>query len=395
MNLVPHPSAAERELLLRGCMADAPVEGESSLPGEEVDWERLTQVASAQGVLPLLVHRVQGWAPPGHPSGVPAGVEGEARFQTAHTLRMMALLLRVLTTLRDAGIVALPFKGPALGALLYGDPGIRPCSDLDLLVRPDDVPAALDALEAVGMRCPRHSPGRERLLLRHGHARPLLDEDGSVVELHWRITSPMHPIRLPASRLLARSESISIAGHPLLVPHPSDLFAMLAVHGAKHAWQRLIWISDMARLILRIEEGGWGDPEQVWSALLADAGSGGHLRIALWGGAMGGTLLHRPLPAPLLRRMGGDDALPGLVERALEVLFAPPLTGGEAASVYLRAWPGWFPRARMVLRSLLSPGPEDWEGSGVPDPLLWTLRATRPFRVVRRHILSSGTEEER
>ncbi|RMG17030.1 MAG: hypothetical protein D6731_04875, partial [Planctomycetota bacterium] len=70
---------------------------------------------------------------------------------------LQALALRqaraACAALDRAGVAALVLKGPVLAARLYGG-GLRPYGDLDLLVRPADALAALDALRALGYRAP-------------------------------------------------------------------------------------------------------------------------------------------------------------------------------------------------------------------------------------------------
>jgi hypothetical protein len=57
---------------------------------------------------------------------------------------------RLLTTLADVGIDTLMLKGGALAATVYGDPGLLPMSDLDVLVPTARARDAVGALERQG-----------------------------------------------------------------------------------------------------------------------------------------------------------------------------------------------------------------------------------------------------
>lgn len=112
-------------------------------------WHSLPAQAELHGVAPLLWHHLQTASLP-----LPA--------ETAQTLRGLYLRHRLLnqaheTVLKNinalfeaAGIRALLLKGLALAYQYYPDPALRPVSDLDLLLKKDDVPAALDLLTAAG-----------------------------------------------------------------------------------------------------------------------------------------------------------------------------------------------------------------------------------------------------
>src|SRR5690606_24563649 len=68
------------------------------------------------------------------------------------TARLVGELRRVTSLLAAAGIPALPLKGPLLAQLLWDDPRLRRCRDLDVLVPAARIPAATAALETAGYR---------------------------------------------------------------------------------------------------------------------------------------------------------------------------------------------------------------------------------------------------
>ncbi len=118
---------------------------------EPIDWERLWAQGQLHEVLPLLtvtLRRLAAQAP------IPAPWLARAqRRYYATMLRNTALadeLLRVLAAFRQAGVAALPVKGLVLAETLYGSLALRPLGDLDVLVRPADLPRARAALGALG-----------------------------------------------------------------------------------------------------------------------------------------------------------------------------------------------------------------------------------------------------
>lgn len=92
--------------------------------------------------------------------------------------------LEILARLESAGIPAVPLKGSILARQLYRDVGARTSVDLDVLVAPQDLRAAVAALEEIGWRWQRDIPRNGGLPLLH---ETLLHPALPRVELHWRV----------------------------------------------------------------------------------------------------------------------------------------------------------------------------------------------------------------
>src|SRR4029453_10410727 len=106
-----------------------------------VDWDRLWRLGHLHDVLPLLAASLRplaGQAPiPG------AWLEHAQRRFYATLLRNTALadeLVRVYGALSAAGVAAIPVKGVVLGETIYGNLALQPAADLDVLVRPNNLP---------------------------------------------------------------------------------------------------------------------------------------------------------------------------------------------------------------------------------------------------------------
>lgn len=150
-----------------------------------------------------------------------------------------ASLRAVLASLAQAGVPALPLKGPVLAEALYDPPEERPFTDLDLLVRRADVPAALGVLAALGYR---HLPGGRPLEHEVGHAAGAVfvreDDPVSVpIDLHWELVAPAGVVRrfpVPIEEVWARSVPAPEWGPLARRLSPEDLLLYLALHLALH-----------------------------------------------------------------------------------------------------------------------------------------------------------------
>ncbi len=150
------------------------------------DWSRLAEVLRMRRLLATLGPRIVDLA------GESAGDElRTAVEQSIGTGRKQATFLqlvssRVTAMLADAGIRCAPLKGPTLAEAVYGDPGRRFSSDIDLLVAPEDLRAAVEVVRTLSYGAPPDYVGEDGLPRLHfalGHERGELPS----VELHWRI----------------------------------------------------------------------------------------------------------------------------------------------------------------------------------------------------------------
>ena len=94
-----------------------------------------------------------------------------------------------LDELGAAGIRTIFLKGVPLALEHYGDLGLRPMADVDVLVPWADASRALDVLEAAGWSNVFHR-SREDLARRH-HGSDLGHPDGGVIDVHWHLGTPL------------------------------------------------------------------------------------------------------------------------------------------------------------------------------------------------------------
>ena len=178
-----------------------------------------------------------------------------SRFRPAQFI-FTAKMFALLDAFEAEGIAAVPLKGPVLAESLYPDPVLRPFSDLDFLVRKQDVPAALRVLTREGYRLGRTSRAAAfRHAARVSNCELLFHQEGMPrVDLQWEIGPADYPFRFDPEILWRSLHRTRIAGREVPSLSPEVLLLFLCVHGAKHLWSRLQWLGDVARLV-RISTG--------------------------------------------------------------------------------------------------------------------------------------------
>ncbi len=177
------------------------------LATQAVDWQAFLQLVASHGVRPLVYETLHSscW------EALPETVRHElAHFYSANSAKNQFLageLLRILQHFEAEQILAVPFKGPVLAAVLYGSVALREFVDLDILVREADVPKAREILSNLGYGSNLTSavviPDANNIEL-HSAA------TGIMVELHWQFSPRRFVSSLAAQHVWKSIESVVI-----------------------------------------------------------------------------------------------------------------------------------------------------------------------------------------
>lgn len=173
---------------------------------------------------------------------VDARLEAEIRrwtAQAAEAARTHELTtLAILTRLEQQGIRALALKGSVLAREVYGDVGVRSSGDIDILVAPESLVAAVEAVGRMGWT---HQPVASRAgqlpVLHETLIHPSLPR----AELHWRVH--WYETRFAADALSRAQRS---AAHEPLVMQPADGLAALMLFYARDGFAGLRMPADAA-----------------------------------------------------------------------------------------------------------------------------------------------------
>jgi hypothetical protein len=229
-----------------------------SAPG--FDWTSLLHRAGRHGMLPLLWRYLQHNAGDAVPAPISAQLQAYCRNTALHNLFLANELLKVLKLLRENGIVALPYKGPTLALYAYGDLALRQFNDLDILLERRHVLAAKALLLRQGFVAQQRlrDGDDEQAHLDDDCQYNFYSPDGEfIVELHWRVRPQSFPCPLEMNDFLPHAVTVCVGDTAVPSLAPEDLLLVLCIHGAKHRWERINWISDVARLIQACPQLDW------------------------------------------------------------------------------------------------------------------------------------------
>lgn len=304
---------------------------------EDLDWPLALAQAEREGVAGL-VARELARLPLARGVGLPRDPWQDAlRTVAATNMAALAELSAMRQMLRREGRRVILLKGAALLHTVYREHvGLRPLGDVDLLVRPSDLPRLEEWLRARG-----YEPFTSLF--------PFFSRGAVAFDLHLEIVGSDWTAR-KASAFRLDPEVLRRDAAPLEADDPSTLVLSpvhqqlhLVIHGLKHSYSRLMWLVDLA-LTLR---------DASWPALLEGARCAGATRPLAY--ALDALEALLGLTAP----PGIRDELPSLgpLERAF-VRLVVRRTGVETAGDFMVALSiSGIGRKAAYLGELTFPGP--------------------------------------
>ncbi|MDD4650667.1 MAG: nucleotidyltransferase family protein [Methanothrix sp.] len=348
---------------------------------EKMNWEWIIKAARAHGIIPHLYRHLKATGPGLVPTEVYLDLQKVYFLNTKRNLILARELIGILKDLHGHGIEAVPFKGPVLSLMAYGDIACRSFSDLDIMVCKDGVLAARDVLISRGYR-PQvaFTAKQEKTILKNVCEYNFVREDPHLlVEVHWRFHTDYYSV--PASEgIWSRLESISLEGTAIPSFSANDLVLVLCSHAARHEWSQMRFISDLAGLIHQ--------REIDWDQVVASAEKAGLLRILHINLILAQDLLHTNLPQQMIDEMQRDQSAKEIAQDVSERLFSDRQVTAGSVEKYL-FWARVRERMIDQLRYLLfvgfKPTQVDYDEFPMPDflyPLYWIVR---PVRLLLKH----------
>ena len=342
------------------------------------DVERLCETAVAHG----MVGHLQRLAAQCAPAGAAAGRLGELQRLTAdRALRQTAQLLGLLAKLEEAGIEAMPYKGPAWGERFYGDLTLRAWSDLDLFVAHAQVPRAREVLLANGLS--DHDRFNERIMAKksRGWGEIALWATGGDVhlELHWEATIGVGAGSFLAEALLRRAGSMQLLGREVATPSSVDALLLTCLNGTKDHWASVEGL-----LCTALQAGNFASAE--WPEVMASAQRAGCARRTLVGVAHACRVLDLPAPDAVAAAIARDGGARRLLRTLTPVTLERTRSAGLDPRLDLLTWrfatedslPAGLAHAAT---RFFRPGPEDWEWLALPRGAGWLYPVLRPARL--------------
>jgi hypothetical protein len=218
----------------------------------DVDWYTFIRLASKHRIRPTVykvIHRIS----------IPADIEVLIYKQQADITKkcwQQAIETeRLILLLKQHGIVAIPYKGAAFSKQFFGDLVSRESSDIDLIIKPDDLAKAIDIL-----KYDKYQPEIDEVYKYLGSKYHSYYKDYNLnkfeggkrlfhVELHWAIAETYLGIDAKVNAFIYDTDkAISLAKSEVQALNKTAHFSSIIVHhGIKDTFKCLKNIVDISQ----------------------------------------------------------------------------------------------------------------------------------------------------
>ena len=386
----PGPTLEAEWSLLRAACAQIPRQEKTERirlqSRQPIRWKNLFELANRHGVQPLLYQALVDVEDAVPRDAMPT-IEQRYQGNLHKALFLSRELIRIVDHLSALGIEVIPYKGLAIAEQIYRDIALRQAGDIDLLIRPQDLPRVRDAVSELGYT--PHlalSAAEEQAFLKSGYEYAFDGAAGpNLLEVQWAIQPSFYAIDFDMPGLFQRAMTITVAGHPMKTLRAEDLLLVLSAHAAKHVWGRLVWLCDIARVMSL--------PTLDWSWIASQAQELGIVRIVWVSMMLANRLLDAAIPQAAQESLSEDPAAIRVVNdlaNEIQTHIASETAYNVESLAYFRLMmrlrERTADRRRFAQRLVLTPGPGEWQAVRFPAPLFPLYRLVRLSRLAARFV---------
>lgn len=226
---------AKLALLIARALVDAQSSGaiEEFLSQQCLDWKRFNRIIAYHELSPSAHIFLKTY-----PSLVPQEelklLEQHFYSNFLHLTLLQQELLKILESLEENNIIALPLKGAyfLLDANIYEDKAyLRPMADIDILVKKETYHQTQHILESQGYKMELKGDKEEYWLNKNcnmAFVKIVKDSRSYMVEVHWALDYPRNVPLLPY--LWNRIKKIEVEGRSIYLSSPEDTLFSLILH---------------------------------------------------------------------------------------------------------------------------------------------------------------------
>jgi hypothetical protein len=332
---------------------------------QPLDCDYLLSIASTHGLIPLL-HKHLNLA------------KSESILNSQNVLHLVGKQLKLFHLFRENSIPTAIFKGSALAQAAYGDFSLRQAGDIDVLISRRDFHRAKLLLESLGYQTWPHLTAAQlnSHLASNCEIQFVRDDWFTIVDLHWALAPKSFVFKMETDELLSRLQPVAIAGTEIQTLATEDLIVYLSMHGAKHLWRALEWISSLAELLRAAES-------IAWDTVVERAENAHTTRMLALGLRLAQNLSNVEIPAAVWRAVDRDESSKRMAQQTLAEIFddATFAASTETNLYNLKIMDRKRDALVSALRALFVPTLADWSTLNLPPSLHSLYYAYRPLRL--------------
>lgn len=355
-----------------------------SLINEKLDWDYLIKMASRHRLKPLLCYNLNSVCPEIVPEDILRELKDHFNANVRRNLLLTGELIKIMELLKAEGIDAVPYKGPVLAHLAYGNLSLREFGDIDIFIKKHDVITARDILISNEYNLDLNNISNSTYLKLQREYKFTCKEVQIPIEIHWSVYGVSFYLQNNRKYLnsFKNIESVKFANSKILSFNKEILILILSLHNAGHRWQYLIWTCDLAEIIRRYKLN--------WDKIIIESEKLGIKRILFINLALLIDLFDVKVPKKVLDQIMNDKYAGELSKQIKTKFFKKEFEKHNLIKYSILQF-----KMRESIKNgtidlllhIFAPTTDELRIISLPDNLFFFYYILRPFFLIRNHSL--------
>jgi hypothetical protein len=291
-------------------------------------------------------------------------------------------LCEVLKLFKKHHIEVLSIKGIALSAQVYYDTTLRQFGDLDFLILKKDKNKFYELLlEHHYIPEITLTPQMQKYFLNAANVLGFTTPSSSFIEIHWELLSKNYAIMLEEPMLWEETALTHIYHTPVRTLNLDNQLLYLSMHGSKHMYSKLLWVSDIAHIVTHHKD-------ICWKKIIQKAKNLGCHRMLLLSLSLAQTLLGLKLPSDIARHITKDKHVEHLQKTCLKLHYTKTQSSKKSIRSFqflLRLRERKSDKIRFVIYALFLPKFNDFQTLNLSKHFTFLYPILRPLRLMLKY----------
>lgn len=346
----------------------------------DIEWEYLLKVAAIHRLTPLLYHNLNSICPELVPEDILDELKNYFNVNVRKNLLMTGELIKILKLFKTNGIDVIPYKGPVLADLAYGNIIFREFGDIDILINKLDVLTAKNLMISNGYELYAPIKINDKFYMKLESEFQFINKNtGTIIELKWKIEGNFFYLPKNSNNVLKHLEKIDSNGFEICTFSPVNLILILCIHAAKHDWNRLSWICDISELVKSQENINWQE-------ILDKSEKMNIKRILLVNLLLANDLFKLELSYDILMSINSDSSILSISNQIKKRIFE-----NKSLNIFHKLISDLEKRDSLIygfrdcINGLTRPTYADFIEISLPEFLIFLYFLIRPFLLLKRY----------
>src|SRR3989338_5480565 len=200
-----------------------------------VDWDQIINNAFRNSILPFIYFHLRAFSLLSKiPQDARDKMEKFYHFNTARNTWILLSLEKIAEVLNKKNIPFILIQGSSLLADVYPDPSLRYLSDIDILIKKDDISGIEDVIAPLGWKMSDH-PGDKDWCIKNLNHLPVFFRNGEPValEVHFKLPFPEGKKETEGKWIWENVSHSKIRSSEASIPSPENMILHLSMHISK------------------------------------------------------------------------------------------------------------------------------------------------------------------